>query len=167
MPYDDDITPAQAIRKTWGWVPFGLNAAAASLIIFGALAGGITLVVYLLIPAGNAVEQKNIQNGYSDTVNSQASSGTFVLCDTASGEQKLDYWEGPVETETGTAVWDASTGTIQDVGKSMLPVCTVVSAHSGDGTNLNPGTKYYQCVKATGDNTKGTKLSRADFTTAS
>lgn len=93
----------------------------------------------------------------------EASSGTFVLCDTAAGKQDLDYWEGPVETETGTAVWDASTGQIQDIGTSMLPVCSIVSAHSGDGTGLNSGTRYYQCVKAAGDNTKGTKLSKADF----
>jgi len=41
VPYDDEITPAQAIRKTWGWVPFGLNAVAASGIIALAVAGTI------------------------------------------------------------------------------------------------------------------------------
>lgn len=58
MPYSDydDITPTQAIRKTWGWVPFGLNAVAASLIIGLAFAGGVTGIVYLLIPATTAVQ---------------------------------------------------------------------------------------------------------------
>jgi hypothetical protein len=93
--------------------------------------------------------------------------GTFVLCDTSSGRQDLEYWEGPVETETGTAVWDASTGQIQDIGTSMLPVCTIVAAQSGDGTGLNAGTRYYQCTKAPGDNSRGTKLSKADFSLSS
>jgi hypothetical protein len=96
-----------------------------------------------------------------------ASDGTFVLCDTSAGRQDLEYWEGPVETETGTAVWDAATGQIQDIGAALLPVCTIVAAHSGDGTNLAPGTRYYQCVKAAGDNSRGTKLSKADFRIAS
>jgi hypothetical protein len=92
-----------------------------------------------------------------------ASDGTFVLCDTSTGRQDLSYWEGPVETETGTAVWDDSTGQITAVGSSMLPVCTIVAARSGDGTNLASGIRYYQCTKAQGDNTRGTKLSKADF----
>lgn len=84
-----------------------------------------------------------------------ASDGTFVLCDTSAGKQDLEYWEGPVETETGTAVWDASTGQIEDAGTSMLPVCTVVTSNGSDGTGLNSGTKYYHCVKAATDPTRG------------
>jgi hypothetical protein len=92
-----------------------------------------------------------------------ASDGTFVLCDTSAGRQDLEYWEGPVETESGTAVWDASAGQIRDVGTAMLPVCTIVQARDGDGTKLQAGTRYYQCVKAKGDTSRGTKLSKADF----
>jgi hypothetical protein len=98
-----------------------------------------------------------------------ASAGTFVLCDTSAGKQDLEYWEGPVETESGTAVWDASTGQVQDIGTSMLPVCSIVTSSGHDGTGLNSGAKYYHCVKASADPTKGIKgvKTQADFTMGS
>jgi hypothetical protein len=76
------------------------------------------------------------------------STGTYVLCVTASGIPKMAYWEGPVETESGAAVWDSATGTITDIGPSQLPVCTLKTAADGDGTGLKAGTPYYHCVKA-------------------
>lgn len=79
---------------------------------------------------------------------SGASSGTYVLCDTASGGTKMAYWEGPVYAESGAAVWNAATGQLDDVGPSQLPVCSKLSAQAGDGTKLVPGTPYYHCVKA-------------------
>jgi hypothetical protein len=78
------------------------------------------------------------------------SSGTYVLCLDASGTAKMAYWEGDVETESGTAVWNSTTGMIQDVGPSQLPVCSLKTAQSGDGTNLKAGTSYYHCVEASG-----------------
>lgn len=106
-----------------------------------------------------AVGQMDPDGVYTPT----ASDGTFVLCDTSTGRQDLSYWEGPVETETGTAVWDAATGQIQDIGAAMLPVCTIVKSTGSDGTGLSAGTPYYQCVKAANDPSRGTKLSKADF----
>lgn len=79
------------------------------------------------------------------------SSGTYVLCVTPGGSTKMAYWEGPVETESGAAVWNPNGGPgqqIQDVGPSQLPICTLVHAAPGDGTNLKTGTPYYHCVKA-------------------
>jgi len=37
------------------------------------------------------------------------SSGTYVVCVTPSGAKAIDYWEGDVETEGGSAHWDATT----------------------------------------------------------
>ncbi|SRR5258708_1761170 len=79
------------------------------------------------------------------------SSGTYVLCVRANGSTNMAYWEGPVHTETGAAVWNENGGPgnqIQDIGPGQLPVCTKLTATSGDGTNLNPGVPYYHCVKA-------------------
>lgn len=79
MEYDDDITPAEATRKTWGWVPFGLNATAAVLIIALAFAAGVTGIVYVLIPATTAVQVSSAKHQaqvnsaqYSATVASMA-----------------------------------------------------------------------------------------------
>lgn len=68
---DDDITPARVIRETWRWLPAGISITVAWSIIALIAAGAIAGICLLLIPAGNAVQQKNIQNGYSNTVNSQ------------------------------------------------------------------------------------------------
>lgn len=75
----DEITPTQATRKLWGWVPFGLNATAAVLIITLAAAGGITGIIYALIPATTAVQvssaehQKQVNNAqFSATVASMS-----------------------------------------------------------------------------------------------
>ncbi len=83
------------------------------------------------------------------------STGTYVLCLNASGQPEMSYWEGMVEAETGTAVWNPNGGPgqqIQDVGPSQLPVCTL--QHAGDGNdppglNLKAGTAYYHCTPAT------------------
>jgi len=76
-----------------------------------------------------------------------SSSGTNVLCLTASGGTKLAYWEGPVFAESGSATWSDAQG-IVDIGPSELPTCTIATARAGDGTGLNAGASYYHCVKA-------------------
>lgn len=76
-----------------------------------------------------------------------SSSGTYVLCLTASGGTRITYWEGDVYAESGAAVWSPKTG-ITDVGPSQLPVCTIETARAGDGTGVKAGTRYYHCVKA-------------------
>lgn len=111
---------------------------------------------------GQVVSQMDPDGIYPPT----ASEGTFVLCDTANGSQRLSYWEGLVETETGTAVWDAANGTITDIGDAQLPVCTLVTAQDGNKYKLATGSKYYHCVKAAGDPTKSVKT-QADFAAAS
>lgn len=40
------------------------------------------------------------------------SSGTYVVCVTPSGAKAIDYWEGDVETEGGSAHFDATKGQI-------------------------------------------------------
>lgn len=76
------------------------------------------------------------------------SEGTYVLCLTASGQPKMSYYEGVVEAESGTAVWNNSTGMIDDEGPSQLPVCVKQYAHAGDGLKMNAGTPYFHCTAA-------------------
>lgn len=78
-----------------------------------------------------------------------ASSGTDVLCDTPNGGSRLDYWEGPVYTESGVAVWSDTQG-IVDVGTNALPVCVIMTAHDGDGTGITAGDTYYHCTDPRG-----------------
>lgn len=77
--------------------------------------------------------------------------GTYVLCLTASGNKKMSYWEGPVETESGVSVWNQDGGPgnqIQDIGPSQLPVCAKHVAQDGDGSGVQAGTEYYHCELA-------------------
>lgn len=76
------------------------------------------------------------------------SEGTYVLCLTAGGQPKMSYYEGVVEAESGTAVWDDKIGMINDEGPSQLPVCVKKYAQSGDGTNMKAGTPYFHCTAA-------------------
>ncbi len=80
------------------------------------------------------------------TYTPQASSGTFVLCVTPGGGTKLTYWEGDVFTESGAAAWNTSTGQIDDIGPSQLPICTKQVSNGTGGIPNN--TAYYHCVKA-------------------
>jgi hypothetical protein len=100
--------------------------------------GGVTT------DGGDVVGQEDPVGIYTPT----SSSGTYVLCLTASGGVTLHYWEGDVYTVSGTAVWDAATHSVQQIGPSQLPVCTVLAAQPGDGTGLSQGTRYYHCIKA-------------------
>lgn len=77
-----------------------------------------------------------------------ASSGTYVLCLDSNGQDRASYWEGPVETESGSAVYDKTTGQIRDIGPSQLPVCTLGIAKAGNPDKIKAGTRYYHCVKA-------------------
>ena len=44
------------------------------------------------------------------------STGTYVMCVGSDGRVRPAYWEGYVETEFAPAVWNYSTGQVQDVG---------------------------------------------------
>lgn len=99
------------------------------------------------VTTNNAVVQQMDPNGIYPGV----SSGTNVLCVKANGQPEMSYWEGPVETESGAAIWNPDGGPgqqIVDIGPSKLPVCTLMHATSGDGTKLPDGTTYYHCKAA-------------------
>jgi len=49
-------------------------------------------------------------------------SGTYVICVDDSGNGRITYWEGPVETETGEATWNKTTHQIESTGKSTAEV---------------------------------------------
>ena len=93
---------------------------------------------------GDVVDQMDPNGTYAPA----SSSGTYVLCVGANGQVVLHYWEGDVYTVSGTAVWDAATHSVQQVGPSQMPVCTILHAQDGDGTGLKAGTAYYHCAKA-------------------
>lgn len=96
--------------------------------------------------SGAVVDQMDPNGVYSGP-----NSGTYILCVTASGGKKMSYWEGPVETETGVAIWNQDGGPgnqIQDVGPSQLPVCVKKTAHTGDGSGIQDNTEYFHCEAA-------------------
>jgi hypothetical protein len=53
------------------------------------------------------------------------STGTYVLCVNAQGQQYASYWEGFVESVSGPATWDTASGTIKVAGAPSMPTCTV------------------------------------------
>jgi hypothetical protein len=54
-----------------------------------------------------------------------SSSGTYVICLNAQGAQYAQYWEGDVDSVSGPAKWDASTGQIDVTGQPSMPKCSV------------------------------------------
>ena len=56
------------------------------------------------------------------------STGTYVLCVNAAGQQYTQYWEGFVDSVSGPATWDAATGSIKVTGAPTMPNCTVAGA---------------------------------------
>lgn len=71
--------------------------------------------------------------GYDDGVINQAepngvytgdSDGTYVVCVEAGGAKAIDYWEGFVETEGGSAHWDTKTHSIVLTGKPTVQTTT-------------------------------------------
>lgn len=66
-----------------------------------------------------------------------ASTGTYVLCIAPDGSKYVQYWEGFVDSVTGPAVWNASTGNIQLTGPSTVQVKTKV----GTDNRLKKGKK--------------------------
>lgn len=88
----------------------------------------------------------------------QTSSGTWVLCNNASGGTRFSYWEGPVFAETGTAVWSDTQG-IVDIGSNALPVCVIQTAQDGDGTGITAGDTYYHCTDSTGKSINSSPVS--------
>lgn len=56
------------------------------------------------------------------------STGTYVLCVNAQGEQYAQYWEGNVDSISGPATWDTATHSIKVTGAPTMPNCTVTQA---------------------------------------
>jgi hypothetical protein len=56
------------------------------------------------------------------------STGTYVLCVNAQGQQYASYWEGFVESVSGPATWDTASGTIKVTGAPTMPHCIVAQA---------------------------------------
>ena len=79
-----------------------------------------------------------------------SSSGTYVTCIVKGGNIDPAYWEGDVYAQAGTAVWDSTTGMIDDVGPSEVPQCTVVAAAPHNSLKLKTGVKYYDCTEPAG-----------------
>ena len=139
MPYDDELTPAQAIRKTWGWVPFGLNAVAATLIIFFAVSAGVIGIVYALIPATTAVQvssakhQAEVNNAqFSATVASMSYQQPLVT----EMQQHIANITGPgglASTRQSLAAGNPEQATIR---ASEL---NEVSMFCSESVNLDPG----------------------------
>lgn len=57
----------------------------------------------------------------------ESSSGTYVICLNAQGQQYAQYWEGDVDSVSGPATWDASTGQIVVTGQPTMPKCSVAA----------------------------------------
>jgi hypothetical protein len=57
-----------------------------------------------------------------------SSSGTYVICLSASGQPYLDYWEGDVFTVSGAAEWDTATHSIKVTGAPTAAVHTSAPA---------------------------------------
>lgn len=139
MKDNDDITPAQAIRKTWGWVPFGLNATAAVLIISLAAAGGIIGIIYLLIPATTAVQvssakhQVAVNNAqFSATVASMSYQQPLV----AQMQQHLTNITGPAGLASTRQSLPADSPEQVNIRASELNEVTSLCSES---VNLDPG----------------------------
>ena len=139
MPYDDELTPTRAIRKTWGWVPFGLNATAAVLIITLAAALGITGIVYALIPATTAVQvssaqhQKDVNNAqFSATVASMSYQQPLV----AEMQQHISNITGPGGLASTRQSLPAGSPEQVTVRASEL---NEVNLFCSESVNLDPG----------------------------
>lgn len=62
------------------------------------------------------------------------SDGTYVLCVNADGQPYAVYWEGPVASVSGPAVWDYTTHRLKVTGEPTMPTCTFVpKSQSGTG----------------------------------
>lgn len=48
------------------------------------------------------------------------STGTYVVCVQSNGDKRIDYWEGSVETEGGSATYNPKTGQITDSGSTTV-----------------------------------------------
>lgn len=55
------------------------------------------------------------------------STGTYVLCVNAQGQQYTQYWEGFVDSVSGPATWDSATGAIVVTGQPTMPKCSVTA----------------------------------------
>lgn len=74
---------------------------------------------------GSVVEAQMDPNGiYSPS----SSTGTYVICVSASGAKYLDYWEGEVFTVAGAAEWDKATHSLNVTGAPTAAIHTAPSA---------------------------------------
>lgn len=55
------------------------------------------------------------------------STGTYVLCVNAQGQQYAQYWEGFVDSVSGPATWDSATGQIKVTGAPTMPKCSITA----------------------------------------
>lgn len=74
------------------------------------------------VPIGN-MDPNGIYSGES--------TGTYVLCVSASGTPYAEYWEGNVDSVSGPARWDSGSHQIVVTGQPTMPNCVITS----------PGTK--------------------------
>lgn len=138
-PWDDDPTPTEATRRTWGWVPFGLNAVAASAIIIGAACFAIAGIVYALIPASTAIQVKQAQQ--QGTVNSAQYSATvramsYQVPLLAEMEQHVTNITGPGGLASTRSSLPASSPEQLTVRAQELNEITSLCS---EGINLDPG----------------------------
>jgi hypothetical protein len=63
-----------------------------------------------------------------------SSSGTYVICVNARGQQYAQYWEGDVDSVSGPATWDDATGQIVVTGQPTMPKCAVTATTTASGT---------------------------------
>lgn len=132
---NDEITPARAIRGGWSWLPAGINGIVIAGIAVLVAAAVITGIVYLLIPAGNAIQKKNIQNNYSDTVNSQGYQVNLL----AEMQQNLSNITGPGGLSTTRQSLPAGSAEDQVVRAQELAQVVKLCAE-GAQVNWNAGT---------------------------
>jgi len=93
---------------------------------------------------GNVIDQMDPNGVYAGG----NSSGTYVMCVTASGKASPRYWEGPVETVPGSANWNTTTHSVVTFGPQNLPICTLEGSGKGAHYNctLPPGAKQNRHV---------------------
>lgn len=72
--------------------------------------------------------------------------GTYVTCLGKGGTLVVASWEGDVYDEAAPAIWNTSEQMVQDIGPGALPICTLTTARTGDGSKIAAGTTYEHCI---------------------
>lgn len=66
------------------------------------------------------VEADPIAQAEPNGVYTGDSQGTYVVCVQSNGDKRIDYWEGSVETEGGSATYDPQSGQITNSGSTTV-----------------------------------------------